>query len=177
MRPRRSMSRRTTGRSRRPCHAQWPASILGPRPTYWASCGRPLPGGEYRSVFADDSDDHALDQDIALLEPQRLHGSISRLEADPSACFTVKLLHRGLAAVDQCDDHFAIFGGLLAVHDDDISIHDVLVDHGRALHLQGIVGPTTGQHLVRNRDGFLMHERLDGGTSGYPAEQGNFGGC
>src|SRR5918994_3943636 len=162
MRPRRSMSRQTTGRSRSPWRAQRPASTPGPPPEHCATCGRPLPGREYWSVFPDNSDDHALDQDIALLEPHRLHGSISGLEADPSACLTVKLFHRGLAAVHQGDDHFTILGCLLSMHDDDITIHDVLVDHGRALHLQGVVGPPARQHLVWNRNCFLMHERLDG---------------
>jgi hypothetical protein len=97
------------------------------------------------------------------------------LQADPAAGLAIELLHGGFSAIDQGDDHLAIFGGLLAVHHDEIAVHDVLVDHGLSLHPQGIVGPAPGQHGVGNGDGLIVHEGLDRHAGRHPAEQRNLG--
>src|SRR3954453_1859977 len=87
------------------------------RPTpRWSGYAAPLRGP---SVLPDDADHDTLDQHVAFLEAQRLHGAVGRLEPNPSARLAVELLDRGLAAVDQCDDHLAVLRALLPVHHDD----------------------------------------------------------
>src|SRR4051794_7486924 len=95
----------------------------------WSGYAAPLRGP---SVLPDDAHHHTLDQHVPFLEAQRLHGGVGRLEADPSPRLAVELLDRSLAAVDQRDDHLAVLRGLLPVYHDDVAVHDVLVDHGRA---------------------------------------------
>src|ERR671916_159135 len=102
----RSTYQRMIGLLRRPWIGRPSASTLEPPLKYWANYAQRLREGDPAgSVFPDDSDDHALDQDVPLLEPHRLHGCIRRLEANPSACLAVKLLDGRFAAVDQGDDH------------------------------------------------------------------------
>src|SRR4051812_37912535 len=150
----------------------WPKRRSGAaRPTpRWSASAAPPPG---RSVLPDDADHHALDQHVALLEAQGLHGGVGRLQTDPAARLAVELLDGGLAAVDQRDDHLPVFRALLAVHHDDVAVHDVFVDHRRALRLERVVGASARQHLVGYGDGLLMHERFDWRAGRHLTQQGD----
>ena len=121
-------------------------------------------------VLSYDSNHHALDEYIPLMEPHWLHGGVGRLQANPSAWLAVELLDGCFASVDQGDNHLAIFGGLFAVDDDNVPVHDVLIDHRGALNPKPVIGPSPGEHLLRDRDGFLMHQRLDGGAGCHLAQ-------
>src|SRR5215210_3910356 len=136
-----STSRPTTGHSKRRWSVRPHRWIEGRLRKCSRDCEKPLRVGRLLSelVLADDSDDHALNQHVSFLEAHRLHGGVGWLKTDPSTSLTVKLLDRCLAAVDESDYHLAILGGLLSMDDDDVSIGDVLVDHGCALHPESVV--------------------------------------
>jgi hypothetical protein len=69
------------------------------------------------------------------------------------------------------------FRRVLAVDHDVIAVHDVLFDHGIALDLEGVVGAAAGKNLVRDREGFFLHESFDRGTSRDPAQERDLGGA
>src|SRR5689334_15582616 len=146
--------------------------IAGLRPRCSSDC-EPQPR---RSVLPDDSYNHALDEDISLLEAHGLHGRIGRLQSDPAAGLAVELLHGGLAAVDQGDNHLAVLGRLLTVDHHDVAVDDMLVDHRGALHLQGVIRAAPREHLLRYGDAFLMHQGFDRSAGGDFAQQGDFAG-
>src|SRR5215203_1178767 len=141
-----STSRPTTGHSKRRWNVPPQRWIEGRLQKCSRDCEKPLPVGRLLSelVLADDSDDHALNQHVSFLEAHRLHGGVGRLKTDPSASLTVKLLDSSLAAVDESDYHLAILGGLLSMDDDDVSIRDVLVDHGCALYPESVIRTAPG---------------------------------
>src|SRR6266849_3267632 len=59
-------------------------------------------------IFPDDADHHALDDDVALVEPQRLHLVVSRLQPDPPARLAVEPLHRGPFTMDERNHGLAV---------------------------------------------------------------------
>ena len=120
-------------------------------------------------------DHDALNEHIAFLEPHGLHGGVGRLQADPAAGFAVELLDGGLGAVDQRDDHFAVLGGLPAMHHHEVAIADMLVDHRVALNPQRVVGPAPREHIVGDGDRLLVHQRLDREARGHLAQKRDLG--
>src|SRR5215208_6350108 len=127
--------------------------------------------GPHGSVLPDHPDHYALDQDIPLLKPHGLHGGVGGLEPNPATRLAVELFDRCLAAVHQSDDHFTIFGRLLAMHDDDVTVDYVLVDHRGTLNPEPVIRTSAGEHVLRHRDALFMHERFDRGTGSDLAQE------
>src|SRR2546422_5355307 len=74
-----------------------PRPTLFPYTTPFRSIGcakRPL-------VFPDDADDHALHDDVALVEPQGRQRVVGRLQPDPPAGLAVKAFDRGAFSMDE----------------------------------------------------------------------------
>src|SRR2546425_5349723 len=67
---------------------------------------------------------------------QRAHRGIRGLEPDPAARLAIELLDRRARAVDQRHHGLAVVGLVALVHDDEVTVLDVLVDHGLAAHLE-----------------------------------------
>src|SRR2546423_11472300 len=126
-------------------------------------------------IFPDDADHHALDDDIALVEAQRLHFLVGRLQPDPPAGLAVKPLHRGAFTMDERDHGLAGLGLVAFLNDDVVAVLDVLVDHRVAAHLQNVAAPAPRQELVRHRDRLVARDRLDGGARGDKPEQRQLG--
>src|SRR5437870_612596 len=64
----------------------------------WRRAPRARPSigcGKRRLVFPDDPDHHSLDDDIPLVETQRLERIVGRLQPDPPTGFAVEAFHRG----------------------------------------------------------------------------------
>src|SRR5260221_3988663 len=74
-------------------------------PARWWRRARPAPPstayGKRRLVFPDDADDHALDDHVPLVHPQRLHGGIGGLPAGPTPGLTGKPTDRGAVPGEQ----------------------------------------------------------------------------
>jgi len=71
---------------------------------------RSIGSGKRPLVFPDDADHDALDDYIALVDAQRLHRVIGRLQSDPATWLAIVTFDRGALAVDQRDDRLSGFG-------------------------------------------------------------------
>src|SRR5437667_17829 len=84
----------------------------------WRRAPRARPSigcGKRRLVFPDDPDHHSLDDDIPLVETQRLERIVGRLQPDPPTGFAVEAFHRGALSMDQCDHGLAGVGLIVFV--------------------------------------------------------------
>src|SRR5467141_4859988 len=122
-------------------------------------------------IFPDDADHHALDDDVALVEAQRLHFLVGRLQPDPPAGLAVKPLHRGAFTLDERNYGLAGLGLVAFLNDDVVTVLDVLVDHRVAAHLQDVAAAASRQELVRHRDRLVTRDCFDGSTSRNEPEQ------
>src|SRR6266850_2699145 len=136
---------------------------------------RSIGSGKRPLVFPDDADDDALYDDIALVDAQRLHRVIGRLQSDPPTRLTVVAFHRGALAVDQRDDGLSGVGLVPLLNDDVIAIFDVLVDHGVAAHLQHVAAAASRQELVRNGNRLVAADGLDGMAGGDESQERQLG--
>src|SRR5687767_7452135 len=75
------------------------------------------------------TDDDSLNRDVVLVHVDGGHRLICGLESNAAVLFPVELLDCSGGAVDQGNDHLAIVGTLPLVHDYEIPIPDLLVDH------------------------------------------------
>src|SRR5207249_9657228 len=122
----------------------------------WSGCGaRAL-------VFPNDADDHPLHRDVALVHAQRAHRGIRGLEPDPAARLAIELLDRRARAVDQRHHGLAVVGLVALVHDDEVTVLDVLVDHGLAAHLEDVTAAAAREELVGHGEGVVAGHRFDG---------------
>src|SRR5205809_1088607 len=78
----------------------------------WIVCAKRL------LVFPDDADDNALHDDVPLVQAERLHRVIRRLEPDPAAGLAVEPLDRGPLTMDERDHRLAGIGLVALLHDD-----------------------------------------------------------
>ncbi len=103
-----------------------------------ARCSRTVVSGieEGSGVFAEDSEDLALDADVGGRGVDGGHLGVGGLEADHVA-FAVEALEGGVGTVDQGDDDLALAGGAGALDEDVVAGDDVLVAHGVAADLKG----------------------------------------
>src|SRR5215211_183676 len=117
MRRRRSTYRGMAGRWVRRLYGRARHWRAAPQRACSPSCAGPHPRRRRRnrSVFPDDADHHALNEDVPLLEAHGLHRGVGGLEPNPAPGLAVELLDGGLAAVDQRDNHLAVLRTLLAV--------------------------------------------------------------
>src|SRR5438093_6241729 len=128
-------------------------------------------------IFPDDANHHALDDDVALVEPQRLHPVVSRLQPDPPARLAVEPLHRGPFSMDERNHGLAGLGLAAFLNDDVVAVLDVLVDHRVAAHLQNVAASAPRQELVRHGDRLVTGDRFDRSTGGDKSEQRQFRGA
>src|SRR6266536_3251258 len=130
-----------------------------------------------RLVFPDNADDHALDDHVTLVHPQRLHGRIRRLQPDPAPRLATAPPSGGAVAVHQGDDGLAGVGLVTLLHDDVVAVLDVLVDHRVAAHLEDVAAPAARHQLIGDRDRLVAGNRLDRLARGDQAEQRELGGA
>src|SRR3989441_5729480 len=165
----RSTWRESRARSPRASAARARSSRRGRREPRSTGCAkRPL-------VFPDDADDHALHDDVALVEPQRLQRVVGRLQPDPPAGLGVKAFDRGAFSMDERDHGLAGVGLVAFLNDDVIAVLDVLVDHGVAADLQDVAAPAPRQELIRHGDRLVTGDRLDRSAGRDKTEQGKLG--
>src|SRR5256886_6577523 len=147
-------------------------SRASPTPTRAAShgharwCGRGRVAKRWNDCAArlippDDAHDDALNRDVALVETQRRHGGIRRLEPDPASGLTIETLDGGARALHQRDHGLAVVGLVALVHHDEITVLDVLVDHRLTPDLQHVAAAAAGYQLVGHRDSVAPAHRLD----------------
>src|SRR6476660_2919240 len=144
----------------------------------------PVPDSRYevpltdgRSSIPTHHPDHdPLDRDVVFVHVHRCHRLVGRLESDAAVALAVELLHRGRVAMQHRDDHLAVVGALAFVHDDKITVADLLLDHRVAANPQDIMIAGTLDHAVRHRDGFLVRHRLDRHARRDGAEEGKLDG-
>src|SRR5687767_10026891 len=123
MRARRSMSRGSRARSLKGSAGRVKWWRRGRRVPPSTGCAkRPL-------VFPDDADDDALHDDVTLVDPERLHRVIRRLQPDPAAGLAVIALDRGTLTVDERDDGLPGVGLITFLNDYVVAVFDVLIDH------------------------------------------------
>src|SRR6188474_978778 len=111
------------------------------RAKWWRRARREPPSiacAKRRLVFPDDADDHALHDDVAFVQAERLHRIIGGLQSDPAAGFAIEPLDRRALAVDQRDDGLARIGLIPLLNDDVVAVFDVLVDHLVAADLEDV---------------------------------------
>src|SRR5438309_10461097 len=99
---------------------RWDRERLGRR--WSASAGRAL-------VLPDDADDHSLDDHVALVETQRRHVGIGRLQPDTAAGLPVAFLGGGAGAVHERDVRLTVVGMVALLDLDDVAVVDVVVAH------------------------------------------------
>src|SRR5256885_5258142 len=115
-------------------------SRASPTPTRTAShgharwCGRGRVAKRWndcaaRLISPDDAHDDALNRDVALVETQRRHGGIRRLEPDPPPPPALEKLDRGARALPPPDPGLAGVRLVALLHHAEIALPDVLVDH------------------------------------------------
>src|SRR6266850_7767485 len=94
-------------------------SVAHARSWLRARRARPSIGyGKRPLVFPDDADDDPLHDDIALIQAQRLHRVVRRLQPDPPAGFAIETFHRGALSMDQRDHGLAGVGLVPFLNDD-----------------------------------------------------------
>src|SRR5256885_8217919 len=139
-------------------------SRASPTPTRTAShghatwCGRGRVAKRWndcaaRLISPDDAHDDALNRDVALVETQRRHGGIRRLEPDPASGLAIETLDGGARALHQRDHGLAVVGLVALVHYDEITVLDVLVDHRLTPDLQHVAAAAPGYQLDGHRNG------------------------
>src|SRR5690348_5333640 len=94
-------------------HATWCAR--GRVAKRWNGCAA-------RLVPPDDAHDDSLNRDVALVETQRRHGGIRRLEPDPPSRLPIESLDGGARALHQRDHGLAVVGLVALVHHDKIAV-------------------------------------------------------
>ena len=114
--------------------------------------------------------------DFALVHDNRVVFIVGGLKAD-LAIFAVEFFEGRLAIFQQCDDGFAVAGGVAFLADDVIAIADVVIDHAIAGHLQdeGIFPAAWRGEQTFDVEGFLVLNRFDGIPRGNAAYQGEEG--
>src|SRR5467141_831309 len=161
----------------RESRARWPRASAGL--AKWSPPERRAPrsigSGKRPLVFPDDADHDALDDYIALVDAQRLHRVIGRLQSDPATWLAIVTFDRGALAVDQRDDGLSGLGLVPLLNDDVIAVLDVLVDHGVAAHLQHVAAAAARQELVRDGNRLVAGDGLDRMAGGNESEERQLG--
>src|SRR5437899_2237003 len=85
-----------------------------------------------------DSEDPALDLEIAEGDPDRLHRGVGRLKTSHSAGLAVKTLQCGFAPSHQRYDDLPVPYLIGPLDQDIVAGHDVVLDHGLAIHLEHV---------------------------------------
>jgi hypothetical protein len=120
-------------------------------------------------VFANDTEDLALNAYVGCWRIDGSHLGIGGLEADHAA-FAVEAFEGGVGAVDERDDYLAFAGGACALDEDVVSGDDVFVTHGVSAHFKSEDLPIADD--IAEGDGFRGLDGFDGLTGSDPSHQG-----
>src|SRR6266436_10090312 len=115
-------------------------------------------------VFTKDADDTTLNLDVVRGHHDRSHFRICGLKTNLAGAFAIKALQSCFFAANQRHHDVTGIGDLGLFADDEISVHDVILDHGRALDLQDEGIAATREIAKRNRFAFFHGlQRTSGG--------------
>ncbi len=98
-------------------------------------------GGEKQShdsdlIFAQDADDATLNFYVVGRQQDGSHFGIRRLQTYLAGSFAIEALESCFLAADQRHDDIAGVGNLGLLAYNEVAVHDVIFDHGRAFDLQ-----------------------------------------
>src|SRR5688500_11228397 len=146
-------ARRSTG-----CAA--PTRLAEPQGGSLVSLGTDIRGGSIlepplMSVPAKNADDHSLDADVVLVDVHRRHRLVRRLQANTAIPLAVKFLHRRRIPVQHGDDHLAVVRALALVHDHEIAVADLLVDHRVPANAEYVVIARAADEVIGHRDALV----------------------
>ena len=122
-----------------------------------------------RSEAAHDADDDTLDRDVVLVDVHGRHRLVRRLQTNASIALAVELLHRRRIAVEHGDHHLAVVGPLAFVHDDEVAVPDVLLDHRIPANPQHVVIAAALHERIGDGDGLLVGDGFQGVLDQPPA--------
>ena len=130
-------------------------------------------------VFAEDSEDFALDADVCCWGVDGGHFGVGGLQSDHGA-FAIEALEGGVGAVDEGDDDLAFACGAGAFDEDIVAGDDVFVAHGVSAYFEGEDFAVADD--VTEGDGFGGFDGLYGLPGGDTPEKGEavvalFGGA
>ena len=124
---------------------------------------------EGSGVFAEDTQDLALDTDVGCGGEDGGHLGVGGLEADHAA-LPIEALEGGIGTIDEGDNDFSLAGGSGSLDEDVVAGDDVLVAHGVAADFEGedlaVADDVAQRDALGGLDGF---DRLSGGDA---AQQG-----
>src|SRR6266702_3966915 len=152
---RRSMCQGWSGRTRRAWPRRAKRCDRGPPARRWSASGGPA------LILPDDADDDSLDDHVALVETQRRHLGVSRLQPDPAAGLAIELLDGRAGAVHEGDDSLTVVGLVALLDHDEVAVLDVLVDHRIAPDAEHVAAPAPRQELIRHGERVVAADRLD----------------
>src|SRR5262249_13157798 len=105
-------------------------------------------------ILPHDPHDDALYLYLVRIDKDRLHGGVGRLQADLAAGVAIELLQRHVGPAHQRDHHLPVVGRLAVLHDDEVAVADLLVDHRVAADAQH-VGVTLADQVFGDGDGLV----------------------
>src|SRR5437899_7835626 len=98
------------------------------------ACRKNLDNSEL--ILAKDTDDTALNLDVVRGHHDGSHFRICRLQANLAGAFAIEALQSCFFAANQRHHDVTGIGNLGLFADDEITVHDVILNHGSALDLQ-----------------------------------------
>src|SRR6185369_3882796 len=107
----------------------------------------------------------------------RLHRLVGGLKPNTPVSLSIELLDRSGRSVEQRDDHLAVIGALPLVDDDEITVPNLLVDHGITAHAKHIVAARPPNERFGDAKRLVVLESLDGHTGGDATEEGKLDGA
>src|SRR5688500_10230902 len=81
------------------------------------------------SIFSHDTDDDALHLQLIWVDEEWLHGGVGGLEPD-SAILSIQFLESDIGSTEKRHDGLAVLCRLPIFDDDEVTVADLLVDHG-----------------------------------------------
>src|SRR5688572_6192952 len=109
------------------------------------------------SIFSHDTYDDALHLQLTRVETEWLHGGVGGLEPD-SAILSIQFLEGDIGSTEKRHDGLAVLRRLPIFDDDEVTVADLLVDHG--------VSPDAQHIRIPAADEILRHgDCLRGGNS------------
>ena len=88
-------------------------------------------------IFPENRENLALNRDGFKRDVNRLHGRVGGLQTHAIPSFQIEALERGLHAVHQGDHDIAVARFRAALHQDEIAVADLILNHRFSAHLQG----------------------------------------
>src|SRR6266481_2645738 len=123
-------------------------------------------------VFTKDADDTTLNLDVVRGHHDRSHFRICGLKTNLAGAFAIEALQSCFFAANQRHHDVTGIGDLSLFADDEISIHDVILDHRSTLDLQDKGIPATRKIAQRNR--FAFFHGLQRTSGGDPSHKRKF---